>query len=162
MGREKVLAGKYQNYPVVYDHIRNMAGQDIYFNTLTVREMSPYDLKGGVWEGLTVIASEAVNAGDVDQEQRFISIVWRDGDRSLLQVNLKTYTRIMETMFGHVPKEETERIEVKKTVKKKEKRKSHKKQIFIILILLLIVLKFFVFKDVSLIEFVQELLTNAS
>ncbi len=157
MGKEKVLAGKYQNYPVVYDHIKNMAGEDIFFNTLSVREFKPYDLKDGTWEGFKVTAAEAINSGEVDQEQRYISVVWRDGDRSLLQVNIKTYNRLMETMFGHVPIEEKENDEVKKTVKKKSKSKSHKKMYIMILIITIIILKFFVFKNIELTTFFYKL-----
>lgn len=120
MLQEKVLAGKYKDYAVIYDHIKNMAGDDIYFNNLTVKTFELADMsKGSIWEGvLTKTARSA--AGDDDKEQRLISVEWRSGDRSLLQVNSMTCKRLMESIFGYVPKEFTE----EKTIHKK---KSHTK-----------------------------------
>jgi len=105
MLQEKVLAGKYKDYAVIYDHIKNIAGDDIYFNNLAVKTLELADMsKGSIWEGvLTKTARSA--AGDDGKEQRLISVEWRNGDRSLLQINSLTCKRIMESMFGYVPKE---------------------------------------------------------
>lgn len=116
MLKEKVLAGKYKDYAIVYDHIKNMAGDDVYFNTLAVKTFELADLsKGSIWEGVTTGAAKA--AGEDEKDQRLISVEWRNGDRSLLQVNSTTCTRLMESLFGRVPKElmEEERTTGKKS-----------------------------------------------
>jgi len=139
MLQEKVLAGKYKDYAVIYDHIKNMAGDDIYFNNLTVKTLELADMsKGSIWEGvLTKTARSA--AGDDGKEQRLISVEWRNGDRSLLQINSMTCKRIMESMFGYVPKEFME----KETMRGK---KSHAKVYvfgFIVIIAIVIAKVFF-------------------
>ena len=122
MVKEKVLAGRYKDYLIVYDHIRNPSGDDIYFNSLTVKEFEPFDhSKNGVWEGIVVSVPGAINAGDVDKDQRLISVVWRNGDKSMLQVNTITYNRLMEAVLGHVP-EEKKHITDTKTVKKNNEK----------------------------------------
>lgn len=140
MLQEKVLAGKYKDYAVIYDHIKNMGGDDIYFNNLTVKTLELADMsKGSIWEGvLTKTARSA--AGDDGKEQRLISVEWRNGDRSLLQINSMTCKRIMESMFGYVPKEFMEEETI-------HEKKSHAKVyvLGIILIVAIVIVKVFFF-----------------
>jgi len=139
MLQEKVLAGKYKDYAVIYDHIKNMAGDDIYFNNLSVKTLELADMsKGSIWEGvLTKTARSA--AGDDGKEQRLISVEWRNGDRSLLQINSLTCKRIMESMFGYVPKEFMEEETT-------HAKKSHAKVyvLGLILIIAIVIAKFFI------------------
>ncbi|MEL7654938.1 MAG: hypothetical protein AAGU75_03405 [Bacillota bacterium] len=142
MLQEKVLAGKYKDYAIVYDHIKNMTGDDVYFNNFTVKTFELADMsKGSIWEGvLTATARSA--AGQDDKEQRLISVEWRDGDRSLLQINSMTCKRLMESLFGYIPKELME----KETLHKK-KPKSHANFYVIggILVIVIVIAKFLFF-----------------
>jgi len=138
MLQEIVLAGKYKDYAIIYDHIKNMGGDDIYFNNLAVKTLELADMsKGSIWEGvLTKTARSA--AGDDGKEQRLISVEWRNGDRSLLQINSLTCKRIMESMFGYVPKEFME-------VETIQEKKSHTKLFVLgfIVIIAVVIAKFF-------------------
>ena len=139
MLQEKVLAGKYKDYAVIYDHIKNIAGDDIYFNNLAVKTLELADMsKGSIWEGVMTKTARSA-AGDDGKEQRLISVEWRNGDRSLLQINSMTCKRIMESMFGYVPKEFMEE-------EQSGGKKSHAKvYVFgIILIIAIVVVKFFI------------------
>lgn len=140
MLQEKVLAGKYKDYAIVYDHIKNMDGDDVYFNNLTVKTFELADMsKGSIWEGvLTKTARSA--AGKDDKEQRLISVEWRSGDRSLLQINSMTCKRLMESLFGYVPKELMEEEPI-------HEKKSHATMICVIgLILVIVIVKLFFFQ----------------
>lgn len=140
MLQEKVLAGKYKDYSIIFDHIKNMAGDDIYFNNLTVKTFELADMsKGSIWEGvLTKTARSA--AGDDNKEQRLISVEWRSGDRSLLQMNSMTCKRLMESIFGYVPKEFMEEEIM-------HEKKSHAKVYVVgfIVIIAIVIAKFFFF-----------------
>jgi len=139
MLQEKVLAGKYKDYSVIYDHIKNIAGDDLYFNNLTVKTLELADMsKGSIWEGVLTKSARSA-AGDDGKEQRLISVEWRNGDRSLLQINSMTCKRIMESMFGYVPKEFMEDEPVRG-------KKSHAKvYVFgVILIIAIVLVKFFI------------------
>jgi len=115
-----------------------MGGDDIYFNNLAVKTLELADMsKGSIWEGvLTKTARSA--AGDDGKEQRLISVEWRNGDRSLLQINSLTCKRIMESMFGYVPKEFME-------VETIQEKKSHTKLFVLgfIVIIAVVIAKFF-------------------
>ena len=138
MLQEKVLAGKYKDYSIVYDHIKNMAGDDVYFNNLSVKTFELADMsKGSIWEGVLTASAKSA-AGQDDKEQRLISVEWRSGDRSLLQINSITCKRLMEALFGYVPKEFME----EETVLEK---KSHAKIYIIGVILLIVIVKFLFF-----------------
>ena len=139
MLQEKVLAGKYKDYSVIYDHIKNTAGDDLYFNNLTVKTLELADMsKGSIWEGVLTKSARS-SAGDDGKEQRLISVEWRNGDRSLLQINSMTCKRIMESMFGYVPKEFMEDEPA-------SGKKSHAKvYVFgVILIIAIVLVKFFI------------------
>jgi len=139
MLQEKVLAGKYKDYSVIYDHIKNIAGDDLYFNNLTVKTLELADMsKGSIWDGVLTKSARSA-AGDDGKEQRLISVEWRNGDRSLLQINSMTCKRIMESMFGYVPKEFMEDEPVRG-------KKSHAKvYVFgVILIIAIVLVKFFI------------------
>ena len=139
MLQEKVLAGKYKDYSVIYDHIKNIAGDDLYFNNLTVKTLELADMsKGSIWEGVLTKSARSA-AGDDGKEQRLISVEWRNGDRSLLQINSMTCKRIMESMFGYVPKEFMEDEPV-------SGKKSHAKIIVfgVILIIAIVLVKVFI------------------
>lgn len=140
MLQEKVLAGKYKDYSVIYDHIKNIAGDDLYFNNLSVKTLELADMsKGSIWEGVLTNTARSA-AGDDGKEQRLISVEWRNGDRSLLQINSMTCKRIMESMFGYVPKEFMEE-------EPSGGKKSHAKvYVFgVILIIAIALVKFFIF-----------------
>ena len=144
MLQEKVLAGKYKDYAVIYDHIRNIAGEDIYFNNLAVKTLELADMsQGSIWEGVSTKTAKCA-AGDDEKEQRLISVEWRNGDRSLLQINSMTCKRIMESMFGYVPKEFMEEETVHR---KKSKKKSHTKVYVLgfIIIVAIVIAKYFFF-----------------
>ena len=138
MLQEKVLAGKYKDYAIVYDHIKNMAGDDVYFNNLTVKTFELADMsKGSIWEGVLTRTARSA-AGDGDKEQRLISVEWRSGDKSLMQINSMTCKRLMESLFGYVPKEFMEEETI-------HEKKSHTKVYVIGFILIIVVVKFFFF-----------------
>lgn len=139
MLQEKVLAGKYKDYAIVYDHIKNAAGDDVYFNSLTVKTFELADLsKGSIWEGVLTSTARSA-AGEGDKDQRLISVEWRNGERSLLQINSLTCKRLMENIFGYVPKEFLEEETVQ------EKKKSHAKLYVIGIILIIIIIKLIFF-----------------
>ncbi len=140
MLQEKVLAGKYKDYAVIFDHIKNMAGDDIYFNNLTVKTFELADMsKGSIWEGVLTNTARSA-AGDDNKEQRLVSVEWRNGDRSLLQINSMTCKRLMESIFGYVPKEFMEEETI-------HGKKSHAKVFVLgfIVIIAIVIAKFFFF-----------------
>ncbi len=140
MVKEKVLTGRYKDCSIVYDHIKNTDGQEIYFNSFSVMNMVPADQsKANYWNDSS-LRVDGTSSADTEKDRRLISVEWRNGEISLLQVNTKTFNRLMEAMFGCVPQEHTE---PKRTVKKK----SHKgAAIFVAIILICIILKFTVFQ----------------
>lgn len=139
MLQEKVLAGKYKDYTIVYDHIKNLTGDDVYFNNFTVKAFELADMsKGSIWEGVLTSTARSA-AGQGNKEQRLISVEWRSGDRSLMQISSTTYKRIAESLFGYVPKDLTEE-EVP------YEKKSRTKFYIIGLILIIVVAKFLFFK----------------
>jgi hypothetical protein len=139
MLQEKVLAGKYKDYSIVYDHIKNMTGDDVYFNNFTIKTFELADMsRGSIWEGVSTTTARSA-AGQDGKEQRLISVEWRGGERSLLQISSTTYKRIAESLFGYVPKELME-AEVL------PEKKSHAKFYVIGLILIIVIAKFFFFK----------------
>lgn len=139
MVKEKVLSGKYKDCSIIYDHIKNTDGNDIYFNSFSVMNFEPADQsKADYWSNQS-LRVDGTMSGDSEKDQRWISVKWRNGEDSLLQVNTKTYNRLMEAMFGRAPQEQ---VDVVKTTEKK----SNKKAVFFIAVILIgIALKFFVF-----------------
>lgn len=137
MLQEKVLAGKYKDYTIVYDHIKVTSGDDVYFNNFTVKTFELADLsKGSIWDGILTTTARSA-AGHDGKEQRLISVEWRNGERSLLQISSPTYKRIAESLFGSVPKEASEDESAEK--------KSHAKFYIIGLILIAVIVKFVLF-----------------
>lgn len=138
MVKEKVLTGRYKDCPIVYDHIKSFDGEEIFFNSFSVMNMEPADRsKADYWSDSSLRVDGAM-ASNAEKDQRYLSVKWRNGEESVLQVNTKTYNRLMEAVLGRVPQEHAE---TEKTVEKK----SHKKAIFIAIILIAIILKLFVF-----------------
>lgn len=139
MIKEKVLEGKYKDLSIVYDHIKNPYGDDIYFNNFSVKKMETADQsKTSYWTDSSRRVDGATS-GAADKDQRLISVEWRSGEVSLLQVNTTTYNRLMEAVLGHVPKEF---IPEKAPVKKK----SHIKAVLFAIVLICVALKLFVFQ----------------
>ena len=137
MLQEKVLAGKYKDYTIVYDHIKVTSGDDVYFNNFTVKTFELADLsKGSIWDGILTTTARSA-AGQDGKEQRLISVEWRNGERSLLQIGSPTYKRIAESLFGSVPKEALEDESAEK--------KSHAKFYILGLILIAVIVKFVLF-----------------
>jgi predicted transcriptional regulator len=77
-------------------------------------------------------------SGDAEKDQRFLSIKWRNGEESLLQVYTKTFNRLMEAMYGRVPKEQTDEAE------ETGRKKSRIPVILFAVILIGVIVKFFV------------------
>lgn len=138
MVKEKVLTGRYKDCPIVYDHIKSSDGEEIYFNSFSVMNMEPADRSRANYWNDSSLRVDGSMSGAAEKDQRYLSVKWRNGEESLLQVNTKTYNRLMEVVLGRAPQEHAE---AEKTVEKK----SHKKAIFIAMILIAIVLKLFVF-----------------
>ncbi len=118
MVKEKVLSGRYRDCPFIYDHIKSSNGEDIYFNSYSVMNMAPADMSRADYWSDQALRIDGSTSGEIDKDRRLISIKWRNGETSLLQVNNTTFNRLMDTMYGHVPEERNER---KQTVKKKKK-----------------------------------------
>ena len=78
-------------------------------------------------------------AGDAEKDLRYLSIKWRNGEESLLQVTTKTFNRLMEAMYGRVPQDVIEEPAYA------EKRSSKKVILFVAVILICVALKLFVF-----------------
>ncbi len=133
MIKEKVLSGKYKDYAIVYDHIKNPYGDDIYFNNFSVMNMEPADRSKITYWTDSSRRVDGATSGNLDKDQRLISVEWRNGETSLLQVNTTTYNRLMEAVLGHVPKEFT-------PGKAKIKKKTHKKTIVFAILLIALVL----------------------
>ncbi len=137
MVKEKVLSGRYKDSAIVYDHI-SYNGEDIYFNNFTVMSMEAADMsKVDYWNDKSLRVDGSSMSGEAEKDRRLISVMWRNGDQSVLQVNTKTYNRLMEAVFGEVP---PERTAVKRSVKRK-KKSSSKGIIFIAIIAIVIVIK---------------------
>ncbi len=140
MVKEKVLAGRYKDLMIVYDHIKNPASDDIYFNTFSVKTFEIADKsKNGIWGDIARDAARAAEAG-MEKDHRLVSVEWRDGEKSLLQLNSKTCNRLMETLFGRIPQEFAQ-----EPVQEEEKSKSSKAIIFIVVaVIIFVVVKFFI------------------
>ena len=141
MVKEKVLSGRYKDCAIVYDHI-SYNSEDIYFNNFTVMNMEPADMsKVDYWNDKSLRVDGSFMSGEADKDRRLISVKWRNGEQSVLQVNTKTYNRLMEAVFSEVPQEKTS---VKRPAKRK-KKSSNKGIIFIAIIVIAIVIKFIFF-----------------
>jgi hypothetical protein len=138
MVKEKVLSGRYKDCPIVYDHIKSYEGEEIYFNSFSVIKMEPADRSRADYWSDSSLRVDGAMSSDSEKDQRYLSVKLRNGEESVLQVNTKTYNRLMEAVLGRVPQEH---VETEKTVEKK----SHKKAIFIAIVLIAIILKLFVF-----------------
>lgn len=139
MVKEKVLTGRYKDCDLVYDHIRSMNGEDIFFNSFSVMNMEPADKSKMTYWSDKSLRVDGTMAGDAEKDLRFLSIQWRNGEESLLQVHTKTFNRLMEAMYGRVPQEAVEEPEYN------EKKSSKKIVFFLAIILIGVALKFFVF-----------------
>ena len=140
MVKEKVLTGRYKDCSIIYDHIKNTNGEDIYFNSFSVMSLKPADQSKVDYWGDSSLRVDGAMSRDTEKDRRLISVEWRNGETSLLQVNTKTYNRIMESLFGQVPHEQ-----VKGDTGKTVEKKSYKAAILIAIILICIILKFTVF-----------------
>lgn len=139
MLKEKVLTGRYKDCDFVYDHIRSMDGEDIFFNSFSVMNMEPADKsKVNYWSDKS-LRVDGTMSGDAEKDMRYLSIKWRNGEESLLQVTTKTFNRLMEAMYGRVPQEAVEEPAHEK------KRSSKKVILFVAVIMICVALKLFVF-----------------
>lgn len=139
MVKEKVISGRYKDCDLVYDHIRSMNGEDIFFNSFSVMNMEPADKSKVTYWSDKSLRVDGTMGAEGEKDLRFLSIKWRNGEESVLQVNTKTFNRLMEAMYGRVPQEAVE-------VAESDEKKSSKKVIFIIAVVLICVaLKLFVF-----------------
>lgn len=130
MIKEKVLSGRYKDCPIVYDHIRSLNGEDIYFNSFSVMNMGPADQsRTDYWSDQSIRVDSSVSK-EADKDRRLIKIEWRNGETSLLQVNNRTFNRLMEAMYGRIPEEKTE-------IKKTEKKQKSSGKVFFVVILLI-------------------------
>jgi hypothetical protein len=129
MIKEKVLSGRYKDCPIVYDHIRSFNGEDIYFNSFSVMNMGPADQSRADYWSDQSIRVDGSTSRDADKDRRLISVEWRNGETSLLQVNNRTFNRLMEAMYGRVPEEKGE-------IKQSEKKKASGKGIGIIILII--------------------------
>lgn len=140
MIKEKVLEGKYKDFSVVYDHIKNPYGDDIYFNSFSVKNMEPADQSKISYWNDSSRRVDGATSGTAEKDRRLISVEWRSGDHSVLQVNTTTYNRLMEAVLGRVPKEQVNE-------KAPDEKKSHGKTVLFLLVIVLIgvAVKFLVF-----------------
>jgi hypothetical protein len=116
-----------------------MEGEDIFFNSFSVMNMEPADKsKVNYWTDKSLRVDGTMST-DAEKDMRYLSIKWRNGEESLLQVNTKTFNRLMEAMYGRIPQEAVEEPEYD------ERRSSKKVILFIAVIVICVVLKFFVF-----------------
>jgi hypothetical protein len=139
MVKEKVLTGRYKDCDFVYDHIRSMNGEDIFFNSFSVMNMEPADKSKVTYWSDKSLRVDGTMAAEGEKDLRFLSIQWRNGEESLLQVNTKTFNRLMEAMYGRAPQEAVEEPDFA------EKKSSKKVVFFIAVILICVALKFVVF-----------------
>lgn len=141
MVKEKVLTGKYKDSPLIYDHIKTADGQEIYFNSFSVMNFEPADKSRADYWADSSIRVDGTSSRDDDKDRRLISVQWRTGENSILQVNTKTYNRLMEAVLGKVPEDRSQTAAV-------PEQKSRSKLIPVILILIgiYIVLKFTILK----------------
>jgi hypothetical protein len=116
-----------------------MAGEDIFFNSFSVMSMEPADKSKVTFWTDKSLRVDGTMSGDAEKDMRFLSIKWRNGEESLLQVNTKTFNRLMEAMYGRVPQEQPEEPEAD------VKKSSKKAVLFIAVILIGIILKFIFF-----------------
>lgn len=141
MIKEKVLEGKYKDFSIMYDHIKNPYGDDIYFNNFSVKNMEPADQSKASYWNDSSRRVDGATSGAADKDRRLISVEWRNGENSVLQVNTTTYNRLMEAVLGRIPKEQV-------PDKAPAEKKSHGKTVLFLLVIVLIgiALKLFVFQ----------------
>lgn len=139
MVKEKVLTGRYKDCDFVYDHIRSMAGEDIFFNSFSVMSMEPADKSKVTFWTDKSLRVDGTMSGDAEKDLRILSIKWRNGEESLLQVNTKTFNRLMEAMYGRVLQEQPGEAE------ETGSKKSHKAAVIIAVILIGIIIKYIFF-----------------